>query len=1403
MTSKKEFDAAGIFLHSLSEASSPSHWRLQQTILSNFNNLNAWTLLNELTQNAVDTEATAVKIKLHPDGLEFRHNGKEPLDQRSVEGLCAFSMSTKGLDSVGFMGIGFKSFIRFFHKVTIYDQGIRFAIDLKLKKNGNPDLVDLYHPQWVENCEVVDGETVFRFSNPQGDAMETLREDLENFDSIRLAVLGMRGLEKVSIDDVVYKIEKIDNGVGISLGEQPPRMFTILEEEVNMVGDAFKELILVRNVDDVGVETSTTRKVRLVKEYKLEFSEEDGKTISSIKPTKMDSGQAFCLVPLEGFTFPFKFGLDADWLLMPDRTKFHTDARHWNQQILSVIPILIRKYIQSLSKEELGVEGWAKCLDIFPDEENEHTGPLKYLDSDQFKELMKEELAEINFIRCRDGEFRNPRDTRDFPHIRTFYPRMKIPTYKQLVDECCECHILDSNAISRNTNLYLHQMSEESFLCYPHESEINIEGVKSLWDPKEPMAYLHVLDIFTEIFHEDSIIITPLANGKWAKLHDENIIFQAKPKSGSSKERALFDQLEKLIPTISSRLEVHDELMKVDANNKFKPGGKWRMGFNDGLIDFDIPEEITSIKISQNDSDLVIAIFNFSLRTEQPNLVKFILSDSGVVSCNDCFIGEPFETNVSMLKLIEGKTQSNQINSIAKSLKKMKVAAKFLIDCGVRQFKPTFHETICEDSTEASSFIGRTVSKPMMPGRWRSTWSGCKARDGTANAWTLCDYVWPLDFSEVDKIELSILLSNPPKVLRKAMSDTKIQKRGMTWYYDRKERKDPKPAKMPCKWLTDLLTTPWVKCTDGKGHEEYRIPQDAPIGSGDDPNVIRADLDGEVVDFYASINVIFGSDLQGMNPLQRIDFWKRERVIDDKLFIKTLKESGLEGEEMATVLLQSNFRTEGKIIAPLRRFISNPSNHFGGYFGFVGDLPASIKQFLNDNDVQLPDSITPPMIEGYLNSFSKRNEEDFRRNLEYIRGAYSELIDQNRLSLSELKYRTIEGKWVEHGNDELYIQLTVDSFRFKDLNEQILDLRQFPSEVESLRRIYHEEGPILLIDNQIDFDERKYVETDTVVNLTRVLMSMNNSGLDFVIRQSEDDFLDVEFGVLNLQLPYLVMDKDSIIHVYVNADTKSWAQPVAEFLGNILDASDAINNLNQALLYSNEDGFEVRYSQLCVEGKFSTTSYDVARDIVLSKVENTEQPEGGTESKPKNDRTPIIREPTTDTSDEEEGEGKDKPPSLRKKKSDMKKKAAKKLKVRKRRRGTSTQEIGDAGEEIVKEYLEINGWNVINRNEFYGKPVEGSDLVAEKDGKKRIIEVKGTESDWTGSRSISWKQAVHALQHHDPDNLYGRGHVTCWLYLVERVFDEEPKVAEIDWCRLEPEFDFPLEWKESILGEEE
>ena len=95
MTSKAEFLQAQESLKKSAVSKEESDWRLYHTVLNQFDNINAWTLLNELIQNAVDAKATDVTIKLHPDGLEFRHNGEEPLTRRSVEGLCAFSKSTK------------------------------------------------------------------------------------------------------------------------------------------------------------------------------------------------------------------------------------------------------------------------------------------------------------------------------------------------------------------------------------------------------------------------------------------------------------------------------------------------------------------------------------------------------------------------------------------------------------------------------------------------------------------------------------------------------------------------------------------------------------------------------------------------------------------------------------------------------------------------------------------------------------------------------------------------------------------------------------------------------------------------------------------------------------------------------------------------------------------------------------------------------------------------------------------------------------------------------------------------------------------------------------------------------------------------------------------------------------
>ena len=58
---------------------------------------------------------------------------------------------------------------------------------------------------------------------------------------------------------------------------------------------------------------------------------------------------------------------------------------------------------------------------------------------------------------------------------------------------------------------------------------------------------------------------------------------------------------------------------------------------------------------------------------------------------------------------------------------------------------------------------------------------------------------------------------------------------------------------------------------------------------------------------------------------------------------------------------------------------------------------------------------------------------------------------------------------------------------------------------------------------------------------------------------------------------------------------------------------------------------------------------------------------------------------------------------------------------------TRKREIGDFGEEITAEYLENNGYRILDRN--YSKPFGEIDIIAIKDGLIAFVEVKTRKSD--------------------------------------------------------------------------
>ncbi|MFD5000649.1 sacsin N-terminal ATP-binding-like domain-containing protein [Streptomyces buecherae] len=85
----------------------------------------------ELLQNSDDAGARSVLVEDLGDGRFRWGNDGRPLDAADVEALCrsANSTKTRGGDSIGYRGIGFKSLAAIAHRIDVRSAGVRFAFD--------------------------------------------------------------------------------------------------------------------------------------------------------------------------------------------------------------------------------------------------------------------------------------------------------------------------------------------------------------------------------------------------------------------------------------------------------------------------------------------------------------------------------------------------------------------------------------------------------------------------------------------------------------------------------------------------------------------------------------------------------------------------------------------------------------------------------------------------------------------------------------------------------------------------------------------------------------------------------------------------------------------------------------------------------------------------------------------------------------------------------------------------------------------------------------------------------------------------------------------------------------------------------------------------------------------------
>jgi hypothetical protein len=1153
----------------------------------------------------------------------------------------------------------------------------------------------------------------------------------------------------------------------------------IIEKERNLSENAIKQLRARRNLlldEEAKKTTELKRKVRLLKEVDYTTDEQDS---SVLIPKPMNKGKMFCLVRLgDNFPFPFKIGIDTDWILKGttrERLETQDMAGDWHRELLEMVPELIRDYLDSMPTQT-NPENRKRWLDVFPDPNSRepHLG-LEFLETDDFKELMKKSLSDCKFVLCADGETRTPTEVSDMPKKK---PGMTDSGYAKFIRDCFDCPILETESLEPSTLRYLKWLG---FLTFPKEEDINALSIQGLWEPNSNSStknYKHILDILYEITPKDDddggqltgvalgLKVVPTSrDDEWGRLVDPELAFIAIPKGGNTLEAPLRTLLVGKHPEFKEAKELHQSLRVPIKKNE--PGYTWKLNAKKTAID--VIEKLKNLKVP-NDEDHVLAKYRYALRGKLPFLVTHLHTVGGCKPVGECLIGPPLGHEL-MEQIAPDQILSKRMVSVPRYTRDRLL--KFLESAGAVSLVPT-RITNEVPITEATKFAG---SKPPTSSR-----AGSTKNDGLQRGYTTNDWEWPLKLSEIkDQNALSDYLGMPDDRLKRTI-ESAGRRRNLTYFFITKKTHT---TTITAAWITDLKELAWVRCVDGN----LRKPIDTSFAHGSQQRDEHADLGEEVIEFYTQCGIAFGEDIpKGLD--ERLEFWRTTPAgRNQKKFSETLSELANPDnffadsmdipEELGAVLWWT--KSGG---SPLRRFIRNPSSDLGGFVGHWGSIPGDICELLENVGMEPPDSITNEIAREFIEHIRETYDTDIdETTLDNLREANSVILGKDNSDFGNCSFITYDGSWIKASDDSCLIQLTHDENRFEELRGRLLHPRQLPSRKEDLRNLYEPGQQFSLLDNDMELSTIFSAENETEINIRRLMDSL---GLDFTVRYAQEHQLSVSFEGEELTTPYLVKDDEGEIKIYLSTDKTQWEFEIASFIvaqSETTSSSDFIEAVRKSLHFSS-DNFEIFYNKL---SKFGLEMFG-PRAVKHGEAE-PEEP-GDKDEGP----TPLSPVEITETSpvfNDEEGKESGKSTSTRKPKKPKKPKKAKpNLRPVSGRKGRPKTD--DDTVKMVTEYLRSEGWKPLDDGALLRMKNSqmGFDIQAVKGNVILRIEAKGREAIWGKSNVwISRKQMQHAFKFHGTKHeAQGVEYVAEYRLAVIEESISKPKVRLISF--MEYDFDF-------------
>ena len=800
-----------------------------------------WMYVYELTQNALDAGAQRVWWRLDGEEVLFQHDGCKELDERHVRGIASVGASTKGLDAIGFMGIGFKSVFARFREARVAGSGWRFRFTVPVESGpfGSevPKWFETLLPVWDDEAPLPDKgfSTAFLLGQP-ADLTRTALEDLQRLaspkDATPLAVLALRGLRQLRIGDKTWDLTHHDGVISLRHPERDMgRQWKAFVSTYRPSDAAMRNLLEVRRKILVRANDRSLRAEREV--VALLPLDDDG------LPRPPETGRVYSTLPTRA-PLPFGFHLQADWLVSIGRQEIReVEGNPWQEAIVRQLPDLVHQFLKwlasgSTARRSVGYRALSE-----PREGEGPLGqPLRALREDFVSTLACAQVVPIHGADA--GQFRTPDQVAKLPgpFRDTFGPKWRP-------DLLFGLDLMDENLLGRRATGFAR------WLGWGREMEEDdvawVETVPRWWDAlshdEQTEALFALWEGISDSGWNDAPVV-PTEAGVWRRASDTVWLNEAPPSEKEPGGTAVLAALDDHLPAADERLPPS---VRQAVQQEHGEGAVWfRSRRRDRTLSAVIREAFESV-LDAADLPLV-RLAEWALRRgkNRRDLVPLILTEKGARKPAMALLAEPFVAGGRSRRLLFPKL-SAVVENYAE-IEDQQAVVRFLERLGVRG-----GGSLRKREAWISQYRPEEVAK-------RLGVAMSEIKPANRDGYLVVNPKFPFVVADVPPEALQDWLSREHAVLHRNGRRKALR----SYYYD----DTPIEGRTPAAWVRALEKHPWVLCTDGK----RRRPAEALIESDPDyEDVPVADIDEDLATRLKEEGVRFGLDATKSPVLRRLE----------------------------------------------------------------------------------------------------------------------------------------------------------------------------------------------------------------------------------------------------------------------------------------------------------------------------------------------------------------------------------------------------------------------------------------------------------------------------------------------------------------------------------------------------